>query len=57
MLSQFDKENIQRILSGYGDWFSAQLLRLIAKSDVSNLNKLEREYPEHVKAVRDYRGW
>lgn len=49
-LSDHDKERIGEILAGYGDWFSAELLRLINKADAINLWKLQQMYPEHVNA-------
>lgn len=54
MLSDYDKENIGYILAGHGDWFSAKLLRLIAKADYENKEKLRREFPEHVKVYEEY---
>lgn len=45
-ISSFDISNIDRIISGeLGDWFTADLLRLMAKSDKSNLRKLATVYP------------
>lgn len=54
MLSQHDKEHIGEILAGYGDWFSADLIRLICKADGGNRGKLQSVYPEHVQAYLDY---
>lgn len=55
-LSDFDKSRIEDILiDRFGDWFSAHLLRLIAISDPLNTERLRSIYPEHVKAVEDYR--
>jgi hypothetical protein len=60
MLSPFDKAHIGEIigerskLEGMGDWFSAELLRLIAIADSANKEKLRKVYPEHVKA---YEHW
>jgi hypothetical protein len=42
------------IMAGYGDWFSAELLRLIAKADLTNRDKLRQVFPEHVEA---YEKW
>ena len=42
------------ILAGYGDWFSAQLLRLIAKADYNNRERLRTAFPEHVQAYEDW---
>ena len=48
MLSRFDIEHIHDIMAGHGDWFSAQLLRLIAHADLSNRNRLRGSFPNHV---------
>ncbi len=50
MLSEFDRENIDHILGGKGDWFSAGLIRLIAKADGLNRERLRRGFPEAVAA-------
>jgi len=54
MLSEHDKEHIGDIIAGYGDWFSAHLLRLIRKADKINREKLRQVFPEHVEA---YERW
>lgn len=48
--SDFDVENLDRILGGMGDWFSAQLFRLIAKADPGNRDRLRMAFPFHVQA-------
>jgi hypothetical protein len=53
-ISEFDKKNVSHILSGHGDWFSARLLRLIMKADLTNREKLRQVYPEHVEAYEKY---
>ena len=53
-LSQHDHENIKDIIGGYGDWFSAELLRLIAKADLENRERLRLAFPDHVEA---YEAW
>jgi hypothetical protein len=50
MLSDFDRAHVGEILAGSGDWFSAELLRLIAKADPDNRAKLRLGFPEHVQA-------
>ena len=55
MLSEFDKTHVGEILAGMGDWFSAQLLRLCAKADGQNLEKLRLGFPEHVEAFVRWR--
>lgn len=53
-MSEFDRKNIGVILSGHGDWFGAQLLRLICKADLSNRERIRRGFPEEVGA---YESW
>lgn len=45
-LSEFDD-----ILLGHGDWFDAQLIRLIAKADSVNRERLRKGYPAEVREV------
>lgn len=52
--SDFDRDHIQDILCGYGDWFGADLLRLIAKADRQNREKIRQVYPVHVKVYEDW---
>jgi hypothetical protein len=54
MLSEYDKTHLDEILCGHGDWFTAQLLRLIAKSDLSNRARLTKGFPEEVALVNKY---
>lgn len=55
--SPFDCENMSAIIGGkLGDWFSADLLRLIAKADKENRELLRKVYPNHVKAYEDWHG-
>jgi len=49
-LSDFDREHIEDILGGNDDWFSAQLIRLIAKADPVNLALIRLGFPDHVEA-------
>ena len=53
-LSDYDRSHISAIMSGDGDWFTAQLLRLIAKADMENRWRLRRGFPEEVEA---YERW
>ncbi len=55
MLTEFDKRHIEDIIGGYGDWFSAELLRLIAKADMQNRLRLAQAYPDHVQAFLEWR--
>lgn len=54
MISDFDKANMADILAGNGDWFTAELLRLIAKADFENKAKIRLGFPEVVQA---YDAW
>jgi len=54
-LSEYDKEHIEDIICGQGDWFTAELIRLINKADITNLHKLEAVFPDEVKAVNNWR--
>jgi hypothetical protein len=53
-MNQFDKENVESILCGKGDWFTANLFRLIAKADNNNRIKLFKAFPDEVDAVHKY---
>lgn len=54
MISPYDRANISSILAGEGDWFTAKLLRLIAKADSSNKERLRLGFPEEVEAFENY---
>lgn len=54
MISDFDKDNVANILAGEGDWFTAQLLRLIAKADLKNRELLRKGFPEEVAVFEAY---
>lgn len=53
-ISKYDRENIDMIMDGYGDWFSAQLLRLCRKADLDTLEQIRQGFPDH---VRLYEKW
>lgn len=53
-LSDHDRANIDAIMGGHGDWFSARLLRLIAKGDHRNRVLLGSIYPEHYEAFMQW---
>lgn len=53
-LTTYDHEHMGDILAGHGNWFSAYLLRLIAKADVHNRERLRLAFPDHVQA---YEAW
>lgn len=50
-MSDWDKEHLGEILSGYGDWFNARLLRLISKADRPEMEKLHQVFPRQVELV------
>lgn len=56
MLTKFDRENLEGILHGEGSYFTAHLLRLIAKADLRNRHLLGEVYPDEVALVNDYQG-
>lgn len=55
-LSQFDCENVVPILRGHGDWFTAQLMRLVVKADSTNRDRLAMGFPEEVLLVEQAWG-
>lgn len=55
-LSDFDREHVDLILDGQGDWFTAQLLRLIMKADRTNREKLRVSFPEEVELIDRYQN-
>lgn len=55
-LSDYDRKRVEDLLHGKGDWFTAKLLRLIAKADGQNLERLRRAFPLEVEAVEAYWG-
>lgn len=52
--SQHDIAHMGDIIAGSGDWFSADLLRLIRKADGQNRERLRQVFPEHVRAFEDW---
>lgn len=50
MISAYDKAHMSDIIAGHGDWFTANLLRLIAKADFENKAKLRLGFPDVVQA-------
>lgn len=53
-ISEYDREHMADILAGHGDWFTAHLLRLIAKADALNRAKLRSVYTEEVEAFEEW---
>jgi hypothetical protein len=55
MVSDHDIAHIDDIIGlGYGDWWSANELRQVAKADLSNRMRMALGHPELVEA---YRWW
>ena len=54
MISEYDKAHMDDILCGHGTWFTSELLRLIAKADDDNREKIRAGFPEEVEA---YERW
>lgn len=53
--SDYDVENLSDILTGrLGDWFDADLFRLIRHADGENRELLRMVYPLHVRAYEQY---
>jgi hypothetical protein len=53
-LSDYERDHIGRILQGEGNSFNAHLLRLCAKADLFNLERLRKGFPS---VVADYEAW
>ena len=54
LMNDYDKAHIANILNGEGDWFTAQLLRLVAKADTTNRGRLHEAFPEVVDAYLEW---
>lgn len=54
MVTQFDREYVADIMAGAEDYFTAQLLRLCAKADRGNLEKMRQAWPDVVEL---YEQW
>ena len=57
MISEFDKEHVDEIMVGEGDWFTAQLLRLCAKADRRNLERIRQGFPEVVALFEKWQAF
>lgn len=55
MISPYDRAHMEDIIAGGGDWFTAELLRLCAKADSANLEKIRLAFPDEVQAYLDWR--
>ena len=54
MITDHEKNNIDEIIRGEGDWFNAHLIRLIAKADAKNRKKLYWAFPSVVEYVHKH---
>jgi hypothetical protein len=56
-ISEFDREHVELAMAG--DWWSSDLLRLLAKSDRAHLERLRLVFPSHVAAFEAWHntGW
>ena len=54
MFSEYEEASMGRILAGEGDWFSAQLARLIVKADINNQTRLSLGFPTEVAFIQNY---
>ena len=54
-LSGYDYDHIGELVGGEGSWFTAQLLRLCAKADSENLERLRLGFPDVVAAFEEWR--
>lgn len=54
MISDYDRANFTEIIGGHGDWFTAHLLRLIAKSDREHRARLRLGFPDEVAAFEKW---
>lgn len=53
-VSEWDRANIDLIMQGHGDWFTAQLLRLCSKADRENLEKVRAGFPDVVALFEEW---
>lgn len=53
MFSTWDRENIHKIVGGHGNWFHAELLRLILHADNQNRALLRLGFPEEVAFLEE----
>lgn len=51
-ISEFDRTHVELAMAG--DWWSSEMLRLIAKSDLPHRELLRLVFPSHVAA---YEAW
>jgi hypothetical protein len=54
LISRYDVENIDKIMNGHGDWFTAELLRLCQKADPENLQRIRMGFPDVVSLFESW---
>jgi hypothetical protein len=55
MISEWDRQHMDEIMGGHGDWFGAQLIRLFAKADRDNFALLGLSFPSYAEAIQQWR--
>jgi hypothetical protein len=50
MISDHDRHHVYEILCGHGNWFGAQLIRLIERADEKNREAIRKGFPDYVEA-------
>ncbi len=53
-VSDWDREHINEIMMGEGDWFSAKLLRLLQKADKETREQVRKGFPDHVRLYEEW---
>lgn len=53
-ISEYDRHHVPEILLGNQDWFGAMLIRLIAKAQGENFEKLRQAFPGYVEAFLEW---
>ena len=60
-VSDYDKTNLDKILAGEGDWFTAITFRYLSevyhKADIGNKRKLWQAFSEELRVILRYDGW
>ena len=55
-ISEWDREHMDEIIGGEGDWFTAHLLRLMNKADAENRAILGILYPNEYMAFLEWKS-
>jgi hypothetical protein len=53
-MTEYDRDNVGEIIHGKGTWFTANLFRLIARTDANNRRKMFNAFPAEVEVVHQY---